>query len=319
LIQRNWVNANGGSCALSYATGADFGISVSPVSQTVPRGGSMPTYNISLSRTAGLSASVSFQVSGLPSGASLYTAPAATAASSSLFTVKVPATVATGTYALTITGTAGSVTHSANATLIVIAPDFGLSVSPAQTVPQGADTSNYTLTVNATGGFAAPVSFQVAGLPAGASLKSAPAPSATSATFSVTVPLSVTAGSYPLTVTGTSGGLTHTATTTLTVTATKMFTVSASPATLTVSQTSPARATVTVSGAKGFTSPVTLNIGGLPSGASATFANRIIAGTGATTLTIATNANTPKGSAMLTVTATGAGQTSTSTVALTVK
>src|SRR5207245_8808312 len=40
MIQRNWVNAAGGYCALSYASSPDFSVSASPAAQTVNPGGS---------------------------------------------------------------------------------------------------------------------------------------------------------------------------------------------------------------------------------------------------------------------------------------
>jgi uncharacterized membrane protein len=87
-------------------------------------------------------------------------------------------------------------------------------------VVQGASTS-YSVNIARTGGFTGSVKVSVTGLPNGASLAFNPNPaSGTSSTLSVTTDSATTpAGSYVLTITGTSGVLTRTITVTLVVTA----------------------------------------------------------------------------------------------------
>ena len=76
---------------------------------------------------------------------------------------------------------------------------------------------NYTVTVSPAGGFAGTVALSASGLPSGATASFNP----TSITGSGTATLTVTTnntfagGSYPITVTGASGSLTHSATVTL--------------------------------------------------------------------------------------------------------
>jgi hypothetical protein len=91
-------------------------------------------------------------------------------------------------------------------------PDYSLSVSPgSQSAVQGGTTGNYTVTVNPTNGFSNGVTLSVTGLPAGATLNApAPNPTSTTATFSISAGTAAT-GTYPLTITGTSGALIHTA------------------------------------------------------------------------------------------------------------
>ena len=97
-----------------------------------------------------------------------------------------------------------------------VTPDYGLSVSPgSRSAVQGGTTGNYTVTVNPTNGFSSGVTLSVTGLPAGATLNApAPNPASTTATFSIATGTAAT-GSYPLTITGTSGALTHTVAATL--------------------------------------------------------------------------------------------------------
>jgi hypothetical protein len=94
--------------------------------------------------------------------------------------------------------------------------DFTTSISPtSRTVNASGGTATYTVTITRTN-FLDPVSFSISGLPSGATAGFNPNPAGgTSATLSVTVPSSSPKGTYTLTVTGTGGGLTRTATTLL--------------------------------------------------------------------------------------------------------
>jgi len=100
------------------------------------------------------------------------------------------------------------------------APDYSLSASPgSQAVVQGAATS-YTVTINRTGGFTGSVTLSASGLPAGAGASFSPNPATgTSSTLNVTTLAATPAGSYPLTITGTSGTLSRTTSVTLVVNA----------------------------------------------------------------------------------------------------
>jgi hypothetical protein len=129
-----------------------------------------------------------------------------------------------GTSTIAITGTSGSLTHSANVTLVtqpVPVPDFSLSASPgSQTVTAGGSTT-YTATIGAINGFSGTVTLSASGLPSGASASFNPATvtgSGTS-TMTVTTASNTPAATSTLTITGTSGSLTHSATVSLTVTA----------------------------------------------------------------------------------------------------
>lgn len=100
-----------------------------------------------------------------------------------------------------------------------IAPSFSLSASPTSQRVAPGDTATYAIAIAASGGFADPVTLSVAGLPAGASASFDPNPATTSSTLSVTTAATTPVGDYPLTVTGTGGGLTRTTTVSLSVTA----------------------------------------------------------------------------------------------------
>jgi fibronectin type 3 domain-containing protein len=104
----------------------------------------------------------------------------------------------------------------ASATVAAAAGDFSLSISPASvTVPLFGTTATYTVTITRTGGFTGAVSLSVTGQPSNATATFSPNPATgTSSTLTIKVKLTPR-GTFPLTVTGTSGTLTHTATATL--------------------------------------------------------------------------------------------------------
>lgn len=94
----------------------DFSISVSP-STAVVKKGSTTTYGVTVTATGGFNSSVSLSVSGIPSGAIASFSPSTVPGGSGTSTLTVNSgTAVAGTYALTITGTAGT-SHSTNVTL----------------------------------------------------------------------------------------------------------------------------------------------------------------------------------------------------------
>jgi len=124
-----------------------------------------------------------------------------------------------GTYTVSFTVTDSGGAKSQPATRTVTVADFSLSATPASgSILAGASTT-YTATVTAGPGFTRTVTFSVTGLPAGATASFNPTSVNTSGstTLSVTTNGATSAGSYPLTITGTSGSLTHTKTVTLVV------------------------------------------------------------------------------------------------------
>src|SRR2546426_443826 len=91
------------------------------------------TYTVSITPSGGFTAAVTFSVSGLPgvATASFSTSPAS---AFSTMTVGTGAATPPGSYALTITGASGTLTHTASVTLAVSpapVPDFSLSATPA--------------------------------------------------------------------------------------------------------------------------------------------------------------------------------------------
>jgi uncharacterized membrane protein len=204
------------------------------------------------------------------------------------------------------------------------APDFSISASPAsQPVTQG-NSGSYTITMSSLGGYAGSVTLSATGLPTGANATFGTNPitgGSGNSAMNVTTSSSTPAGSYPLTITGVSGNLTHTTTATLVVNAAVIpdFSISSSPAswTLTAGTSTSYTATVTPSG--GFNSSVGLTAAGLPSGATATFnPSSISGGSGSSTMSVNTTTGTSPGTYTVTINGTGGSATHSTTVTLVV-
>jgi kumamolisin len=96
------------------------------------------------------------------------------------------------------------------------------------------------------------------------------------------------------------------------------FTLSASPASVSVVQGNSGSSTITSTVVDGFSSAVALTASGLPTGVTATFSPTSITGSGTSSLTLAVASTTATGTYTITVTGTGGGITQTATVSLTV-
>ncbi len=120
---------------------------------------------------------------------------------------------------LTVTASSGLVSGTASVTVISVpAADFTLTVSPASVSVRRGRTATYVLTVTPSNGFSGAVTLSLSGQPAGSQVTFAPNPATSTSTLTVRTPSSAPRGAFTLTISGTSGVLTHTATATLSVT-----------------------------------------------------------------------------------------------------
>ena len=124
-----------------------------------------------------------------------------------------------GTYPVTITGTAGGVTHAVAVTLVISARDFALSVRPSSVAISRGQSAKYTVGVSVVGGSIGDVSLTVAGLPTGTMAVFLPNPVGSPGNSALTVKTtsSTRRGTYTLRITGARGSLAHQAMATLTV------------------------------------------------------------------------------------------------------
>ncbi len=292
----------------------DFTVSSAPPTSTVTQGSSA-TYTVTVGASGGFSGTVNLSQSGLPNGT--FTPSSVAGSGSSTLSVNTSA-ISPGNYQFTITGTSGATTHSTQATLVVQAApqaDFTVGVSPgSQTVTQGA-SATYTVSVGAVNGFSGAVSLSQSGLPNGTF-----SPSSINGSGSSTLTVSTSAiapGSYPFTITGTSGATTHSVQATLVVQAAAAgdFSISASPTSQRIPATSSTTFTVTITPSNGFSGPVSLSASGFVVGLSGSFSPN--PATSSSTFTVVSNnVHTGRGRIVLTITGTSGSLTHSTTVSI---
>ncbi|MBZ5491264.1 MAG: hypothetical protein LAO76_10065 [Acidobacteriia bacterium] len=286
----------------------DFGISVSPTSQTVNQGQNIG-YGVTVSASGGFTGAVNLSIAGLPPGATATFNPSTVQGSGLSSLAIVPgANTPGGPYTLTITGTSGPLVHSTTATLTILVPDFSLTPSPtSQEILVGQSTS-YSVSLTPINSYSGTVSFSVSGLPAGTTSTFNPLSlsSSGSTTLSITTNNSTPPGTYPLTITGSDGTLTHTTSVTLQVDAVPAadFTVTLGQPSITVKRNSSGTDTVTIGAVNGFTGVVNLSISGVPSLVTATFSQTSVTNSGSSTLTFVVDHRATQGVYHLTVTGT---------------
>jgi hypothetical protein len=235
-------------------------------------------------------------------------------------TIAVGSSTAVGTYSITVTGNGGGIQQSATVTLVVNAlPGFSLSATPTSTTVAASGTASYTVNLTPGNGFTGTVSFSLSGLPTGATGSFNPATLNTSGstTLSVATSFSTPAGTYPLTITGSSGQVSNTATVTLVVTAN--FAVSVSPASETIARGNSGTYTVTVTASQGFSGTVSLSVSGLPPKTTASFNPTSVTNSGSSTLTVRVGAKAPTGTSTLTIKGTGGDLVRSTTATLTIQ
>jgi len=304
----------------------DFSISASPNSVSVAQGG-QGSSTITTTALAGFNNSIALSASGMPSGVTVGFNPStipAPGSGTSAMTITVASNTPAGTYPITVTGTGGSTQHNTTVTLTVTGPSsFTISASPSSvTVADGSQGSS-TISTTAMNGFNSSIALSASGLPTGVTVAFNPtsiaAPGTGSSTMTIMVGSSVAAGSYPITVTGSGGGVQQSTTVTLTVTAgSPDFTITATPSSETVRRGSRATYTVSLAPVNGFNSSVSLSLSGCPSRSTCSFSPSSLTPPGNSTLTVSTTSQTQVKTFTLTISGTSGSLRHSTSVALTV-
>jgi VCBS repeat-containing protein len=295
----------------------NFTLSATPASQFVPSSGGCATVTTNIVAQNGFNNPVTLSVSNLPPGtnpAPSFSVNPVTGSGTSTLLVCTTSSTPAGSYTPTITGSSGSLTQTTTVN-IVVGIDFQVSIAPtSQTVTAGGSTS-YTVTITPVNGFSGVVSLSVSNLPAGAMGNFSPSTvsGSGSSTLTISTASSTPSGNYPLiTITGASGTLSHIANVTLNVIPPPPgdFSISASPASLTVQQGASVVDTITITSQNGFSGNVNVSVSGAPDFGSASFSPAAVPVTttqsGNSALGIFTSTDTPTGIYTLTITGTAA-------------
>ncbi|MGA2086274.1 MAG: S53 family peptidase [Terracidiphilus sp.] len=221
-----WGSPNTGliNALAPTATSPTFTLSASPASVSVVQGNSGSS-TITSTAVDGFDSAVALSVTGAPAGVTVslsFTSIAAPGSGTSTLTLAVASTTAAGTYTITVTGTGGGITQTATVSLTVTAPvvgGFTISVSPTSGSLARGHSGYAVVTITASGGFNSAVALSATGVPSGVTGSFSPTSITGSGTsdFTLTVSRTAPTGTYPITIKGTGGGITHTTTLTFTV------------------------------------------------------------------------------------------------------
>jgi cellulase/cellobiase CelA1 len=304
--------------SLTVTAAATGSFTLKPSASTLSIGqNASGTDTITVTDVSPFAGSVTLAASGLPAGvtASFATNPAT---STSVLTLKASSTATTGTGTVTITGTSGSLSATTTIKLTVQpAVRFSLSPSPATlTLTQGESTTS-TVNITDIGGFNGSVTLAASGLPKGVTAAFGTNPATATSVVTFTATSTAATGIATVTITGTSGALTETSGIRLTVSAAPRFTITPTPATLTLIQSESATSTLKITDVGGFSGAVTLAASGMPSGVTATFATN--PATSSSVLTFKATSTATTGTATITLTGTSGSLSATGGIRLIVK
>ncbi|HJZ84337.1 MAG TPA: Ig-like domain-containing protein [Polyangia bacterium] len=234
--------------------------------------------------------------------------------------------VANGAHTLTTRAfdAAGNVGTSAPVMVTVnnmmVMNDFSLALSPtAPSVARGGSTT-FTVTSAVTSGAAQPIALSLVALPAGITGSFNPANITAGASSTLTINVANTAalGTANFTVRGTGPTATHSVPASVVVTnaTTNDFSIAISPASRTLAPGGSTTYSVTTAVTSGVAQMIALDVSGLPTGITGSFAPASISAGASATLTLTVAAATPPGATTFTVTGTGSGATHSTTASV---
>ena len=275
---------------------SDFTLSA-PASVTALAGASADS-TITIAPVNSFTGTVSLSYSSAPSGLTCTFAPSTLALGASQ-TSTLSCSGSTGSYTVTVTGTSGSTTHTA--TVTYAEEDFSLTASPASSSVSTGSAATSTITLTFLNGFTGTVSLTESSSPSTGITCSLTSSSFTSSGTSTLSCIPSATGTFTVTLTGSSGSLSH-AITFIVTSSVPDFTITANPLTLTIQAGSSGTSTITIAPVNGFTRTVTLtptvpNAGLRP----VLIDGSVSGGSGSSTLTITVDTNTPPATYTVTV------------------
>lgn len=314
------VSASEATFALTVTAAPSYDLSVTP-DQLMIEQGDEGTTDVAISRT-NFTGGVTLAVEDAPAGMTASFDANPVSGTAAVLTLAVEATVATGTYTLTIRGTTGDLADRTVTMDVMVTspatPDYMLGVTPSTlTIEQGSSQDADVAITRSN--FTESVTLAAEGVPTAVAVAFSDNPvSGTTSTMTVTVAPGVAAGSYSFTLRGTATGLADkTVTVNLMVEEASSYALTLSPTSTTIDQAASGTVDVTLTRTN-FTEEVDLSLENAPAGVTGTFSLDPVSGD-ASVLTIDVGASVPANDYMLTVRGTTASLSDqTATLTLTV-
>jgi hypothetical protein len=260
----------------------DFSLTASPNSVSFVVNDSA-TATISLHSIGGFSGTVSLNATSSPAGVTTSCAPAILVGGQSSICTMNSTTISS--YSVTIRGTSGNLSHNASIDTTVTPvpqPDFSLDANPSEVTFAAGDSGSTTISFQSTGGFAGTVDLTTASSPDGLTSSCTRSGITGSQTSTCTLGGS-TAGSYSVTITGTSGNLVHTAFVSVQVSPpvpVPDFSLAADPAAFSFNAGESGSSTISVMATGGFSDTVDLTATSDPAGVTTVCSPTSIPGSG---------------------------------------
>lgn len=271
------------------ASNGDFTLAAAPGTLSlIP--GATGRLTLSSTATSSFSGTIAVAVKDLPTGVTVSPATISVTPNNPVAITLMAASDAPATATavqVSFVGTSGTLSHTATIQLTVSAvtpsgPDFAITATPdTVTVAQGAQSGEVQVAVTGSNGFSDDVTFTVSGLPAGVTVIP---PSGTLQAgwmepvvfvADATAPL----GTTNVTITGTSGVLTHAATVALTVSTpppADFVDVALLPTSETIAVGSVGTVVVTATATPGYAGPINVSLQNLPTGVTATPSTAVV-------------------------------------------
>jgi hypothetical protein len=222
---------NGVACSVAPTPG--FSLKASTPSLSVLQGKSV-TDTITVTDSGGFSGSVALTatgVYGLPSGVTAAFSPSP-ATSTSVLTLTAGSSAIAGTYTITINGASGIISASTSISLTVsTAGNITLAPSPASLELLPGSSASDTITITDISPFSGNVLLTASGLPSGVTASFNTNSATTTGVLTLTASATAAAGTYTISVVGTSGTLVATTPISIKIAASPLEIVWVSPAT----------------------------------------------------------------------------------------
>src|SRR5712691_3951467 len=272
LIEDVWGGGNLGQGDVNAASpvefflpgGPEFSLTANPTSVSFGTGQSASS-TISLSSSGGFPDPVYLTAVSVPAGVTTSFVPSSLSGngtSACTLTANMP-----GSYVVTITGTNGTLVHTAAIDATVSPPDFSLTANPNSVSFVVNNSAASTITLQSTGGFSGSVSLNASSSPSGVTTSCSPSTLVRSQSSTCTMN-ATTIGSYTVSIKGTNGNLTHSASIGVSVTPVPQpdLSLTVNPAAISFASGDSGWSTISVAATGGFSGTVSLTSASNPLG-----------------------------------------------------